>query len=103
MPRGREVGELGVVGHHAGAVGLQVAANDRVAARIIDEQLDRWIYVGDSANDEPMFAHFPLSVGVANVREQLELMAAWPRFVSQGEGGHGFAEFAQRLLQLRAG
>jgi len=69
----------------------------------LDDETDRWAFVGDSANDEPMFAHFPLSVGVANVREQLELMAAWPRFVSQGEGGHGFAEFAQRLLQLRAG
>ncbi len=69
----------------------------------LDDETERWAFVGDSANDEPMFAHFPLSVGVANVRDQLELMEAWPRHIARGEGGHGFAEFAQRALQLREG
>src|SRR5260221_325649 len=29
--------------------------------------LARCAFIGDSPNDAPMFAHFPLSVGVANV------------------------------------
>jgi len=64
----------------------------------LDEQLDRWIYVGDSANDEPMFATFPGSVGVANVEPFLRRMTSWPRYVTRGEGGHGFAEVAHQLL-----
>ena len=61
----------------------------------------RWAYVGDSANDEPMFAAFPCSVGVANVRAFLDRMDAWPRFVCAREGGAGFAEFAAHLLSHR--
>lgn len=58
-------------------------------------------FCGDSPNDEPMFAHFPMSVGVANVSPFVSLMAHLPRYVTQGEGGTGFAEFAARLLAAR--
>ena len=71
-----------------------------VAARYgedLDAQLARWIYVGDSANDEPMFERFPYSVGVANVRAFLDRMQSWPSFVAPSEGGHGFAEVAARV------
>ena len=34
----------------------------------VDAERDRFIFVGDSPNDAPMFEHFPYSVGVANVR-----------------------------------
>lgn len=67
----------------------------------LDATVDRWLYVGDSANDEPMFAHFPLSVGVANVADFLDRMQAWPRFVCEGQGGHGFAELVDRLCTIR--
>jgi len=63
----------------------------------LDQQSDRWVYVGDSANDEPMFATFPASVGVANVRPFLSRMESWPRFITEGEGGHGFVEVVDRL------
>ena len=36
--------------------------------RELDEEIDRWVYVGDSTNDVLMFEHFPHSVGVANIR-----------------------------------
>lgn len=68
----------------------------------LDDQVDRWMYVGDSANDEPMFAHFPHSVGVANVRDFLDRMEAWPRYITRGSGGHGFAEVLERVLEARA-
>jgi HAD superfamily hydrolase (TIGR01484 family) len=36
--------------------------------RELDAEIARWVYVGDSTNDQLMFEHFPHSVGVANIR-----------------------------------
>ncbi|NOY26532.1 MAG: HAD family phosphatase, partial [Oligoflexia bacterium] len=47
----------------------------------------RWAFFGDSANDEPMFAAFALSVGVANVARFLPRMETWPAWVTQAQGG----------------
>jgi HAD superfamily hydrolase (TIGR01484 family) len=55
-------------------------------------------FIGDSPNDEPMFAFFPLSAGVANIRPYLPLLTARPTYVTAGEGGAGFVEFAETLL-----
>jgi HAD superfamily hydrolase (TIGR01484 family) len=59
-------------------------------------------FAGDSPNDASMFAHFPLSVGVANVRDFIDRIAAPPAFVTPSRGGAGFVELADRLLALRA-
>ena len=59
-------------------------------------------YCGDSPNDAPMYAVFPLGVGVANIRPYAKLMAHLPRYVTAGEGGHGFAEFAAAVLEARS-
>ncbi len=67
----------------------------------LDPAPERWAYVGDSANDAPMFAHFPVSVGVANVDRWLPRIPTPPAFRTAGEGGHGFAELVERLLALR--
>jgi len=67
----------------------------------LDGQRERWLYVGDSANDEPMFAAFPHAVGVANVRRFLPRMKAWPAYISQAEGGAGFAEILAIILARR--
>lgn len=64
----------------------------------LDDERERWLYVGDSPNDEPMFAFFPNSVGVENVRQFLPRMGAHPAFVTDGAGGHGFAELVDHLL-----
>jgi HAD superfamily hydrolase (TIGR01484 family) len=55
-------------------------------------------FVGDSFNDEPLFAWLPLSVGVANVRDVLAELAHPPRFVTRSRGGLGFAELAAAIL-----
>lgn len=60
-----------------------------------------WIYLGDSPNDEPMFSRFEKSVGVANVLPFRPRMPIGPSWVSEGEGGAGFAEVVTRLLSLR--
>jgi len=52
------------------------------------------VFVGDSPNDEPMFARFPLSCAVANIRRYEGLITAMPAFIAAQEGGEGFAEIA---------
>lgn len=58
-------------------------------------------YCGDSPNDAPMFGYFPLSIGVANVRRFAERMEHLPSYVTNEEGGAGFAAFSARLLEAR--
>ena len=59
------------------------------------------VFAGDSPNDQPMFAHFPHSVGVANVAAMAELMTALPTWVTPSEGAYGFVELAEALLAAR--
>jgi HAD superfamily hydrolase (TIGR01484 family) len=60
--------------------------------------LEEVVFVGDSPNDEPMFARFPLSCAVANIRDFLHLIKNQPTFVASKEGGEGFAEITDALL-----
>ncbi len=64
----------------------------------LDAQKDRFLFVGDSPNDAPMFAYFPLSVGVANVARFADRIATLPAFVTTSEAGAGFVELAERLI-----
>lgn len=68
------------------------------------EEMDpeAWAFFGDSANDEPMFQTFPLSVGVANVARFLPRLTHPPRWVTEAPGGHGFVEGLERILAMRA-
>ncbi len=68
---------------------------------IVDAERDRFIFVGDSPNDAPMFEHFPYSVGVANVRAFVGRIATPPVYVTERESGAGFAELAAHLLAAR--
>jgi HAD superfamily hydrolase (TIGR01484 family) len=55
--------------------------------RDLTRELDHWVAVGDSGNDEAMFRHFRHSVGVANIRLAAPRMQALPRYVTTGERG----------------
>jgi len=61
-------------------------------------ELDRWVYVGDSTNDQLMFQTFAHSFGVANVRQFEHQLVHRPRYITPSERGAGFAEVAQALL-----
>jgi HAD superfamily hydrolase (TIGR01484 family) len=65
-------------------------------------EADQVVFVGDSPNDEPMFARFPMACAVANIRRYGDLVKALPAFVSRAECGDGFAEIAAALLDRRA-
>jgi HAD superfamily hydrolase (TIGR01484 family) len=69
--------------------------------RDLEQELERWVYVGDSTNDVLMFQHFPHSVGVANIRRFEDQLAFKPRYVTRGERGAGFVEVATSLLAAR--
>lgn len=68
-----------------------------------DTHRERIVFIGDSPNDAPMFDFFPNSVGVANVRDFLEDLAATPTYIVEKRGGAGFAEFAMTLIAGRDG
>jgi len=73
----------------------------RLLARDLEAERERWLYVGDSTNDQLMFGHFALSVGVANLMLFADALTVWPKFLTEGARGAGFAEVAQRLLEGR--
>ena len=69
--------------------------------RDLDTEMDRWVYVGDSTNDQLMFEAFAHSVGVANIRRFEAELSHKPRYITEGERGAGFAEVAAALLAMR--
>jgi HAD superfamily hydrolase (TIGR01484 family) len=59
--------------------------------------------IGDSLNDNEMFdpAEFPLSVGVANIREYVDRLTYQPAYITQFPEVNGFIEIADALLQAQ--
>ena len=80
----------------------KLAMTRHLFAEIYGIDLDRErrsvAFIGDSPNDEPMFAFFPLSVAVANIRPFLPQFTALPAYLTASEGGAGFIEFADCIL-----
>ena len=68
----------------------------------LDLEMNHWVYVGDSTNDQLMFEAFPNSVGVANIARFVPQLTHLPRYVAERERGAGFAEVAATLLAARA-
>jgi hypothetical protein len=67
----------------------------------LDAHRAAFVFAGDSPNDAPMFAYFPHSVGVANVRALAHRLEHAPAWVTEAPSGAGFVELAERLLQAR--
>ncbi len=74
----------------------------RLFGRDLDREHEQWLYVGDSTNDQQMFDYLPLSVGVANLLRFADQLTVWPRYLTAGERGAGFAELAARVLHARS-
>jgi hypothetical protein len=68
----------------------------------VEKHQDAIAYVGDSANDAPMFAFFRHTVGVSSVRRHLADIPKPPAWITRGGGGDGFVEFAELLLSTPA-
>ena len=67
----------------------------------LDNQQKKFVFVGDSPNDAPMFEFFTNSVGVANVRSFEDRLVIPPTYITTASGGEGFAEVAEALISAR--
>ena len=67
----------------------------------VENDMQKIAYCGDSPNDAPMYGFFPNGIGVANIRPFAKFMAHLPRYVTEAEGGLGFAEFAAAVIRAR--
>jgi HAD superfamily hydrolase (TIGR01484 family) len=74
----------------AGRFGWKSGAGDREV-----------LFVGDSPNDEPMFARFQLTCAVANIKRYTDIIKHKPAFAAGKEGGDGFAEIVEVFLEKR--
>lgn len=73
-----------------------------IFGRTLSREDDDVVFVGDSPNDEPMFAHLRHSVAVANFAAFADKVRALPRWITLRPGGAGFAELADSLLDARS-
>ena len=83
----------------------KLAATRRLVCEELGADLDNtrgfYVFVGDSPNDAPMFAFFPHSIGVANIREFEDQLAHKPRYITSAASGAGFREVVDCLLDVR--
>lgn len=68
--------------------------------RDLAPEMHRWVYVGDSTNDQLMFEAFDNSIGVANIARFVPELTHLPRYVTVGERGAGFAEMVHLLASF---
>ena len=80
----------------------KLTMTQRLFAEVFKDDLEsvkaEVIFIGDSPNDVPMFQFFPHSVGVANIIQFKGKIIHEPAWVTQKEGGYGFAEMVDQLL-----
>ena len=91
------------IGGHDKLTGAHWAVQN-LLGRDLALEMDHWVFVGDSTNDQRMFEAFENSVGVANVRRfvaQLARLNRLPRYITDSERGAGFAEVARAVLAAR--
>ena len=90
----------GWFGDHNKLVGARWIVQ-QLFGRTLGDEMDQWLYVGDSTNDQMMFQAFANSIGVANIRRFVSELQHLPRYVTRCERGAGFAEVVAALLQAR--
>jgi hydroxymethylpyrimidine pyrophosphatase-like HAD family hydrolase len=64
--------------------------------RDLDAEMNSWVYVGDSTNDQLMFKTFANSVGVANIARFVPQLAHLPRYVTRGERAQALPKWCAR-------
>ncbi len=92
----------GWFGDHNKLVGARWMVQ-QLFGRVLEDEMEHWLYVGDSTNDQLMFQAFANSVGVANIRRFVPDLEHLPRYVTRSERGAGFAEVVEALLQAQGG
>ena len=93
-------------------VNFWIGAFDKLACarRFLEQQsgmslaaaAERALFVGDSPNDEPLFAGFPHTIAVANIREHLGRLGHLPEYVTTADAAEGFVEAVNIILARRS-
>jgi len=63
---------------------------------------ERALFIGDSPNDEPLFAGFPHTIAVGNLRRFMDRISHFPEFITEKDSAAGFAEAVDTILRKRA-
>nr|HEX4318234.1 HAD-IIB family hydrolase [Kofleriaceae bacterium] len=82
----------------------KLSACHQVIERVLagtSNKLDGYVYVGDALNDAPMFAGFPKSVGVANVKTWWDELEHKPAYMTERPEGAGLRELVEHLLAVK--
>jgi HAD superfamily hydrolase (TIGR01484 family) len=87
-------------GRHDKATGVRQALS-RVFVDELAQNPRDLMFIGDSVNDAAAFSAFPVSAGVANVRDYLDRLPDPPAFVATLRSGQGFREIANELLKRK--
>lgn len=69
-------------------------------AKDLKEEQNACTFIGDSPNDEPLFAFFDHSVAVANIVKFKEVLHHQPQYVTKKPGAEGFVELAEKILEI---
>jgi HAD superfamily hydrolase (TIGR01484 family) len=80
-------------------VGLYLEHEEGLSLAAVAEKA---LFVGDSPNDEPLFAGFPHTIAVGNLRRFLDQLRHLPEFITEADCGAGFAEAARAIIAKRA-
>jgi hypothetical protein len=75
----------------------------KTAARGLDETAEEALFIGDSPNDEPLFAGFRHTIAVGNLRRFLPSISQLPQYITESDSAAGFCEAADAILAKRAG
>ena len=87
----------GCFGHFDKWTGAQWIVRELFQRELVDE-LEKWVFVGDSGNDQAIFQHFTHSIGVANIRRFEAQLVYLPRYITPSERGAGFSEAVRAML-----
>jgi hypothetical protein len=90
----------GWYGAHNKLDGARWIVRELFGARL-DAEIARWVYVGDSTNDDADVRALPAQRGRGEHPALRGAAAHKPRYITRGERGVGFAEVARALLASR--
>lgn len=85
-------------GQHSKALGVRLALQ-REYGLDLEAEKHRFLAIGDSHNDQPLFEFFPHSVGVTDNPGVFSNFDHRPRFHTRQKEALGFAEIVDHLLQ----
>ncbi|MGD0726130.1 MAG: HAD-IIB family hydrolase [Spirochaetia bacterium] len=72
------------------------------AVGTLEDLAEQTLFIGDSPNDEPLFAGFAHSIAVGNLRRFLPRLIHRPEFLTERDSAEGFREAADAILSQRA-